>query len=117
MNKIIILVGLLLFVALSAFGQVPDLSDITKDNVFDKLLNPVISALVLISGILAGYIPALKKVNKATFVLIAAVVIGVVAVTVYKSSIQQVIFSVLAAITAWNANIRQAVKEPIVKDK
>ena len=117
MKKVVIISALLLFISYSITAQqFPiDLTDLNKDNVFDKLFSPVMSAIVLLTGILSSYIPALKKINKATLTIITSVIIGIVSIIAFKSNITEVIVSIFVAINLYNGLIRQAVKEPLIK--
>lgn len=117
MKKVVIISALLLFIAFSSFAQLPiDLSDLTKDNVFDKLFSPIMSTIVLLTGLLSSYIPALKKINKATLTLVTSIIIGIVSIVAFKSNITEVIISIFVAVQMYNGLIRQAVKEPLVKE-
>ena len=116
MKKVLVISALLLFISYSITAQLPiDLSDLTKDNVFDKLFSPVMSAIVLLTGLLSSYIPILKKVNKATLTIITSVIIGIVSIVAFHSSVTEVIVSIFVAINLYNGLIRQAVKEPLIK--
>ena len=108
---------LLLFVGYQCSAQLGfDLTTITKDNIFQELFSPVMSALVVVLGIVSKYIPTLKDINKATLTFITSVVLGVIAVSYYKMPVEKAVLSVLFAVMAYNNLIKQVVTKPIVKE-
>lgn len=114
MKKLFVLSFLIAFIAYRAIAQTIPV-DITQDPVFTQYFNVVMSAIIILVGIIAGYIPALKNVNKATLTIITSVIVGAIDIFYFKGNIVQVVLSAIAAVVAYNQVIRQAVNEPVIK--
>ena len=114
MKKILVLSFLIAFIAYRAIAQTIPV-DISQDPVFTQYFNVVMSAIIILVGIIAGYIPALKNINKATLTIVTSVIVGAIDIFYFKGNILQVVLSALGAVVAYNQVIRQAVNEPVIK--
>ena len=77
MKKLFVLASLMAFIAYRAIAQTTPV-DISQDPVFTQYFNVVLGAIIILAGIIAGYIPALKNINKATLTIITSVIVGAI---------------------------------------
>lgn len=74
----LVILGLLLFACQlgAQTPEFPNIADLTPQNIFDSMVEPVFGAVVIVFGYLSAYIPGLKKISPFYRVLAFALVSG-----------------------------------------
>lgn len=74
--KVYCLLFAALFIAVLKLGaqtpEIPAISELTPETIFNALVDPMYSAVIVILGYASGYIPGLKNINN-TFVRVGVV--------------------------------------------